>query len=73
MPAIKPSRQAGFLWFCTGEGLSRFDGYRFTNYTTDQGLPAAAVNDLLETILSSNQILLKLNPVFRVHTIHVAL
>jgi ligand-binding sensor domain-containing protein/two-component sensor histidine kinase len=39
----------GFLWFCTGEGLSRFDGYRFTNYTTDQGLPSAAVNDLLET------------------------
>src|SRR5215475_10437964 len=39
----------GFLWFCTEEGLSRFDGYRFTNYTTDQGLPHRVVNDLLET------------------------
>ena len=29
----------GFLWFCTVEGLSRFDGYTFTNYGVDQGLP----------------------------------
>ena len=39
----------GFMWFCTGEGLSRFDGYQFTSYTADQGLPHASVNDLLET------------------------
>jgi hypothetical protein len=25
------------LRFCTEEGLSRFDGYKFTNYTTAQG------------------------------------
>ena len=23
----------GFLWFCTVEGISRFDGYAFTNFT----------------------------------------
>jgi ligand-binding sensor domain-containing protein/two-component sensor histidine kinase len=44
---VRDSR--GFLWFCTGEGLSRFDGYSFTNYTIDQGLPSALINDFLET------------------------
>jgi ligand-binding sensor domain-containing protein len=38
----------GFLWFCTEEGLSRFDGYQFVNYTADQGLPDRRVTDLLE-------------------------
>src|SRR5262249_37373316 len=44
---VRDSR--GFLWFCTADGLSRFDGYGFTNYGTDQGLPHPSVNDLLET------------------------
>src|SRR5882762_9873283 len=44
---VRDSR--GFLWFCTADGLSRFDGYTFTNYGTDQGLPHANVTDLLET------------------------
>jgi PAS domain S-box-containing protein len=39
----------GFLWFCTSEGLSRFDGYDFTNYGVDQGLPSRIVNDFIET------------------------
>src|SRR5580700_2013363 len=37
----------GFLWFCTSEGLSRFDGYTFTNYGIDHGLPNRAVTSLL--------------------------
>jgi signal transduction histidine kinase/ligand-binding sensor domain-containing protein len=39
----------GFIWFATREGLSRFDGYTFTNYGVDDGLPSAVVTDLLET------------------------
>src|SRR5207244_6159618 len=39
----------GFLWFCTAEGVSRFDGYGFTNFTIADGLPDGHANDFLET------------------------
>ena len=39
----------GFIWFCTPEGLSRFDGYRFVNFGVADGLPYRTVNALLET------------------------
>ncbi|HEX8246763.1 MAG TPA: two-component regulator propeller domain-containing protein [Pyrinomonadaceae bacterium] len=44
---VRDSR--GFLWFCTSEGLSRFDGYEFKNYRQDEGLPHRSVVDFLET------------------------
>jgi signal transduction histidine kinase/ligand-binding sensor domain-containing protein len=44
---VRDSR--GFLWFCTSEGLSRFDGYEFKNYTQDDGLPHRGITDFLET------------------------
>ena len=37
----------GFLWFCTPEGLSRFDGYAFANYGAADGLHHS-VRDLLQ-------------------------
>jgi len=38
----------GYLWFGTLEGLSRFDGYRFTNYDTRDGLGHVIVNAIAE-------------------------
>ncbi len=39
----------GFLWFCTGEGVSRFDGYSFTSFGDEEGLPGKVVSDLIES------------------------
>src|SRR5262245_55037456 len=39
----------GFLWFCTADGLSRFDGSRFSSYSLEEGLPTTTINFLLET------------------------
>ena len=39
----------GFVWFCTPEGLTRFDGYRWVSFGTAEGLPGASVEAFLET------------------------
>jgi ligand-binding sensor domain-containing protein len=44
---VRDSR--GFLWFCTAEGPSGFDGTRFTNFSRADGLPNRNVTNLLET------------------------
>jgi len=57
----------GFLWFCTADGVSKFDGYGFTNFTTDDGLPDRHVNDLYQTsdgtiFIATDGGLARLNP-----------
>jgi ligand-binding sensor domain-containing protein len=39
----------GFLWFATGNGVSRFDGIRFKNYAKDKGIHFPLINKLLST------------------------
>ena len=38
----------GYLWIATTDGVSRFDGGRFTTYDSSDGLPHARVHALLE-------------------------
>ncbi|MCI0491013.1 MAG: hypothetical protein L0229_30860 [Blastocatellia bacterium] len=39
----------GFLWFCTTNGLSRFDGQNFFTFGLEEGLAFSIFNDFLET------------------------
>jgi ligand-binding sensor domain-containing protein/signal transduction histidine kinase len=43
---VRDSR--GFLWFGTLDGLSRYDGARFVNYTTDDGIPDRMIFSIAE-------------------------
>lgn len=37
----------GFIWFGTDFGISRFDGYRFINYSKSNGIANKAVTDIV--------------------------
>ncbi|HEY2737961.1 MAG TPA: two-component regulator propeller domain-containing protein, partial [Thermoanaerobaculia bacterium] len=39
----------GYLWFAATDGVSRFDGERFTSYGGENGLPHARAEQVLET------------------------
>ena len=38
----------GYLWFSTDNGLTRYDGVAFRNFTTDDGLPSNFIFDVAE-------------------------
>lgn len=57
----------GYLWICTNEGFSRFDGYQFVSFGVEQGLPHRIVRDLIEAgdgqyWLATNGGLVRFNP-----------
>ena len=39
----------GFMWFCTRDGLSRFDGSRFVNYQVGEKDTSPGVENIYET------------------------
>lgn len=39
----------GFIWLCTWDGLSKYDGQGFTNFSTANGFSHDLVNDICET------------------------
>jgi ligand-binding sensor domain-containing protein/two-component sensor histidine kinase len=39
----------GFIWIGTWQGLSKYDGHKFTNYTTVNGLSDNMINDMHES------------------------
>lgn len=39
----------GFIWIATWQGLSKYNGHKFTNYNTSTGLSHNLVNDLYES------------------------
>ena len=38
----------GYIWIGTFDGLSRYDGYKFTNYTSINGLSHSFINSIIE-------------------------
>lgn len=38
----------GYIWFATGNGVSRFDGYEFKNFSLKDGLPDNTVFEIFE-------------------------
>jgi signal transduction histidine kinase/ligand-binding sensor domain-containing protein len=47
--SILQDRQ-GFMWFGTGNGLTRYDGYQFTVYQSDPGDPTSLTHDAVYTL-----------------------
>jgi len=49
----------GFIWIGTWEGLSKYDGHRFTNYSKSNGLVDNLINDICEN--QDGQLFVSLN------------
>jgi CheY-like chemotaxis protein len=45
----------GFLWFATGNGLSRYDGYSFRDYRFDRGNPNSLTNNTVTASVFADQ------------------
>ncbi|MBN1599474.1 MAG: hypothetical protein JW894_14360 [Bacteroidales bacterium] len=45
----------GYVWFGTEEGLSRYDGYSFTNFRSESGDTTSLTDNLISSIIEDQQ------------------
>lgn len=44
----------GFIWFCTENGLSRFDGIKFTTFSFDRKNPSSIASNTVRTVFEDS-------------------
>jgi ligand-binding sensor domain-containing protein len=47
--------RSGLMWFATGDGLNKYDGYKFTIYHHDAKDPASIASDDLTALLEDSR------------------
>lgn len=55
LDATRLSVKDGFIWFATSNGMSRYDGYRFKNYSEFDNLGSPKNNSSISLIMKDEK------------------